>query len=77
MNYCTKCMSYYARPGTCNCFAVVREVSPPPPSLIPYISIPPLSPGNLPTTYTSSGTFWGKFSSLEKLGMNTAQKSNE
>ena len=21
MNFCTKCASYYARPGTCNCFA--------------------------------------------------------
>ena len=21
MNFCTKCASYYAKPGTCNCFA--------------------------------------------------------
>ena len=21
MNYCTKCQSFYAKPGTCNCYA--------------------------------------------------------
>lgn len=30
MNFCTKCSSYYSKPGTCNCFAAVQRVEPSP-----------------------------------------------
>lgn len=48
MNYCTKCGSLYAQPGTCNCFAPPR-LAPPvigqPQPTMPYIGDPPSTLG--------------------------------
>lgn len=30
MNFCTKCASYYQKPGTCNCFAPIVTTTPQP-----------------------------------------------
>lgn len=56
MNYCIKCQSIYAQPGTCNCYAEKslpqRDISPLPyspptfpfypwgPNAVPYIGTP-------------------------------------
>jgi hypothetical protein len=73
-NYCTKCASFYAHPGTCNCYAPVRDLSPLPiypypqpwPPFVPYIGDPPYTPvthpGYVPwyQTTTACPLTWGQ-----------------
>lgn len=36
MNYCTRCASYYSRPGSCNCFAPATTTTTTSPKLNDY-----------------------------------------
>ena len=63
MNYCTKCQSYYGKPGTCNCYATVQPsplpVQPWPVTPWPYriwIGDPPSYPNG--TTTITWGHAW-------------------
>jgi hypothetical protein len=70
MNYCTKCESYYQKPGTCNCYAAPRvEITQPLtpyiyPTTVPYIpwTTPHYPPFTIGTgsaiTTTSPGIMW-------------------
>jgi hypothetical protein len=58
MNYCTKCLSYYQKPGTCNCYAQPQPVvGPIQPTFAPYELSPPwrFDPWYSP----HYPTFWG------------------
>lgn len=68
MNYCTKCGSLYTQPGTCNCFAPPRPVTPvtvqplPTPAPLPYIGdpmpgttwVPYIPPQQVTVTYSDN-----------------------
>jgi hypothetical protein len=67
MNFCTKCQSIYAQPGTCNCYAPAQAAPQPYPgtTTVPFPSIPwtpPYSPWwgiyppySVPTVWGSLG----------------------
>ena len=38
MNFCTKCASLYAKPGTCNCYAEAQ------PAVSPWVPVYPIYP---------------------------------
>lgn len=57
MNYCTKCESFYQKPGTCNCFAGTQPaitITPQPST--PTHPWPSYTPWVYPTITWGSGT---------------------
>ncbi len=70
MNYCTKCDSYYRKPGTCNCFAGAQPYVVP---LNPYQgTFYPLRPQDTtirPTPYTFPLTSYG-MTAMDQSGNN-------
>ena len=73
MNFCTKCASYYTKPGTCNCFAEPPQdaapwlhpiVTPPltwPPAWVPYVSYTDSTTGATSITITNNDDTAGKW----------------
>ncbi len=56
MNYCTKCKSFYEKPGTCNCYAEQTAPVAPSPWVYPTYPLPPYPPTFYPVQPTSPTT---------------------
>lgn len=50
MNFCMKCQSVYAQPGTCNCFARTAPEIQPVPGVAPITPFVPYVPSVPPTS---------------------------